>query len=277
MRRVKTGARLAAVAGFLLASGGGFVPASGGWPVTAALAQAAAQPEAPSVCEMPADLTVPDGPLVRVAAAIGKGGLDILALGSGSTVGDSGAAAGPALAYRAPGGSFPYRMIDALRAMKPDVRFDMTVAGGRNMTADAMLAILRHELTTRHFDLVLWQTGTVEAVQGLRPDVLHGVLQEGADVAEAAHADLVLIDPQFSRFLRAKADLAPYETVLTQMATMPTVSLFHRFDLTQDWVTSGQVDLERVGRDQRDKTIGLLNDCLGQALARFVLAGAAER
>ncbi len=281
MRRVKTGVCLAAVAGVLLAFGGWAVPAAMADPGADAgvptEAQPSAQPEAPAVCEMPADLTVPDGPLVRVAGAVAKGGVDILALGSGSTVGDSGAAAGPALAYRAPNGSFPYRMVEALRAMKPSVRFDMTVAGGRNMTADAMLAILRQRLTEHHYDLVLWQTGTVEAVQGLRPDVLHGVLQDGADAVEAAHADLVLIDPQFSRFLRANADLGPYETVLTQMATMPAVTLFHRFDLTQDWVSSGQIDLERVSRDQRDKTIGLLNDCLGQALARFVLAGAAER
>jgi hypothetical protein len=86
----------------------------------------------------------------------------------------------------------------------------------------------------------------------------------------------VLIDPQFSRFLRANADLNPYETVLEQMTDTQAATLFHRFDLTQGWVNSGQVDLERVSRDERDKTIALLNDCLGQALARYVLAGAAE-
>jgi hypothetical protein len=139
-----------------------------------------------------------------------------------------------------------------------------------------MLPILRDELTTHHYDLVLWQTGTVEAVHGLRPDILHGVLQDGADAVASAHADLVLIDPQFSRFLRANADLNPYETVLEQMADSLAVTLFHRFDLTQGWVNSGQVDLERVDRDKRDTTIALLNDCLGQALARYVLAGAAE-
>ena len=56
---------------------------------------------------------------------------------------------------------------------------------------------------------------------------------------------------------------------------MPNVTLFRRFDLTQAWVANGQIDLERVGRDQRDKTIALLNTCLGHALARYVLAGAA--
>jgi acyl-CoA thioesterase-1 len=163
-----------------------------------------------------------------------------------------------------------------LRSMRPDLRFSLTVKGGRNMTADAMLPILRHELAAGHYNLVLWQTGTVEAVQGLRPDVLHGVLQIGADAADAAHADVVLIDPQFSRFLRANADLNPYETVLVQMAETQAVTLFHRFDLTRGWVSTGQVDLERVSRDERDKTIATLNECLGQALAQYVLAGAGE-
>jgi acyl-CoA thioesterase I len=228
-------------------------------------------------CDMPPELTTPSAPLTRVAAALAsKGGLDILALGSGSTVGESGASGGAALSYRTPERSFPYRMVAALRAMRPGFRFDLTVQGGRNMTADMMLPILRQELASHPYNLVLWQTGTVEAVHGLRPDVLHGVLEDGADAAESAHADLVLIDPQFSRFLRANADLGPYETVLDQITDSQAVTLFHRFDLTQGWVTSGQVDLERVSREQRDKTIGLLNDCLGEALARYVLAGAAE-
>jgi hypothetical protein len=64
--------------------------------------------------------------------------------------------------------------------------------------------------------------------------------------------------------------------VLRQMTDTAGVTLFPRFDLTQQWVNSGQVDLERVKKDQRDKTIALLNDCLGQALARYVLAGAGE-
>jgi hypothetical protein len=77
--------------------------------------------------------------------------------------------------------------------------------------------------------------------------------------------------------LRANADLNPYETVLSQMTSTSAATLFHRFDLTQGWVNAGQVDLERVSHEERDKTIELLNNCLGQALARYVLAGAGER
>jgi hypothetical protein len=64
--------------------------------------------------------------------------------------------------------------------------------------------------------------------------------------------------------------------VLQQMTGNPDVTLFRRFDLTQLWSGSGQVDLERASRDQRDGTIALLNTCLGEALARYVLAGAIQ-
>ena len=227
-------------------------------------------------CDMPSDLITPSAPLARVATALSKGSLDILALGSGSTVGDTGGSNGPALVMQTPEHSFPYQMLEMLRSMRPAVQFNLTVQGGRSMTAEAMLPILRRELAAHRYQLVLWQTGTVEAVHGVRPDSLREMLQDGADVAEQAQADVVLVDPQYSRFLRANVDTSPYETVLEQMTGTPAVTLFHRYDLTQEWVNSGQLDLERVRRDLRDKTVTLLNDCLGQALARYVLTGAAE-
>jgi acyl-CoA thioesterase I len=226
-------------------------------------------------CGLPPELTNPADPLVNASEALTKhNSLNILALGSGSTVGDAGGSGGPAFAFRSPENSFPRKMLAALQALRPTSQFHLTVKGGRNMSAESMLTILKQELETQHYDLVLWQTGTVEAVHGLRPDSMRNDLQEGAELVAGAHADLVLVDPQFSRFLRANVDLGPYEAVLQQMTSNPGVTLFHRLELTQAWVGSGEVDLERVGHDERDKTILLLNTCLGQALARFILTGA---
>ena len=112
-------------------------------------------------------------------------------------------------------------MLEALQKMRPSLRFDLTVKGGRSMSAETMLSLLHQELAAHHYDLVLWQTGTVEAVLGQRPAALRGVLEEGAEAVDKAGADLVLIDSQFSRFLRANADLSPYQTVLQQMTTSP--------------------------------------------------------
>ncbi len=238
-------------------------------------APAWAEPVPPLSCDQPAEFTTPSVPLAAVAAALAKKApVEILALGSGSTVGEGGGSGGPVFTFKTPAASFPYRMLEALQQLRPASLFHLTVLGGRNMTAEAMLSVMRQELASRHFDLILWQTGTVEAVRGMRPDTLGGILQEGVAAATEAHADLVLIDPQFSRFLRANTDLAPYEAVLEQAAGAPDATLFRRFDLTQLWVGNGQVDLERAERDQRDKTVTSLNACLGQALARYVLTGA---
>jgi len=228
-------------------------------------------------CDMPSEMTTPSAPLARVAAALAADeSVDILAIGSGSTVGKTAAPGGSTSNHPTPEASFPYRMLDVLQAARPGAKFHLTVKGGRNMTAETMAGILRQELEAHHYALVIWQTGTVEAVRGLRPDHLHSVLQEGVEAAGQANADVVLVDPQFSRFLRTNTDLAPYEMVLQQIASLSGVSLFRRFDLTQIWVNNGQVDLERVSRDQRDKTIARLNTCLGHALAQFVLTGAEE-
>jgi hypothetical protein len=229
-------------------------------------------------CNLPPELITPDTALPRLAAAIAKRGeVNILALGSGSTVGDTSGTGGAAFVYHVPMLSFPYRMIEALQAAKPAIGFHLTVQGGRNMTAEEMLPLLRQELTAHHYDLVVWQTGTVEAVRGLRPETMRDIMQDGIDAATTEGADVVVVDPQFSRFLRANTDLAPYEAALQQVATTPGVTLFHRFDLTHTWTTDGDIDLERVSRGARDHTIAMLNICLGRALAKFVLAGAEQQ
>ena len=85
---------------------------------------------------------------------------------------------------------------------------------------------------------------------------------------------MVLIDSQFSRFLRANADLDPYEAALQQVSIMPGVVLFRRFDVMRTWAEDGAIDLERAKRTDRAGMMALLNTCLGETLARFVLNGA---
>ena len=202
----------------------------------------------------------------HLAGAIASGKpVNVLAVGSATTVGEAGNAGRDA--------SFPYRMLERLQAARPKVIFDLTVRGRRGLTAADMLPLIQAAFAERQYSLVLWQTGTVEAVRGIPPDNMLGALQEGIEGIQDAGADVILIDPQFSRFLRANADLDPYEAVLQQSATMPGVVLFRRYDLMQQWVTDGEIDLERARKPDRERTMALLNTCLGEALARFVLNG----
>src|SRR6185437_16505667 len=162
----------------------------------------------PPDCAVSDEFTAPDEPLNHLGAAIAAGGpVNILAIGSATTVGESSSSSQAG----APGTSFPHRMADALRTALPNAPIRLTVRGGRGLTAEDMLPMLRQALNGQKYQLVLWQTGTVEAVRGLRPDSMQSALQEGIDAVQEAGADLVLIDSQFSRFLRANADLDPYQ------------------------------------------------------------------
>ena len=221
-------------------------------------------------CSAPDEFVTPDESFDDLGAAIAKGGpVAILAIGSATTVGSVNRSGQPTSSTL----SFPWFMLHALEKALPNVKFSLDVQGERGMTAEQMLPLIQSALQQQHYALVLWQTGTVEAVRGLRPDGMQDVLHDGVQLVRDGGGDVVLIDPQFSRFLRANTDLDAYEGVLQQVATMPGVVLFRRFDLMRAWANDGRVDLERTEAADRGKALDLLNRCLGQTLARFILSG----
>lgn len=224
----------------------------------------------PARCAAPDDAVGTTEALPRIAVSLRPGTvLNVLAVGSAPMFGRS----PPAL--RTPGvAAFPWRMAEALEAAVPGLKVSITVRGGHGATAGEMADMIRDALAARPYALLLWQTGTVEAVQNLPLDDFTQALLEGVDAATAKGADVVLVDPQYSRFLQAHANVEPYERALEEVATMPDVELLHRFDLMHRWADDGQLDLEHAEEAERRPTLDLLHQCLGAYLARMVLAGA---
>jgi hypothetical protein len=216
-------------------------------------------------CPAVASLTTPARHLDHLAAAIEAGGpLDILAVGSATTSGQDSSGKN----------AFPRLTTRLLQEALPGVALRLTVRGGIGMPAAEMLPLIAAALKEHHFQLVLWQTGTVEAVHGIPSASLRATLRAGADLVHKAGADLVLIGPQFSRVLSSTADLAPYEEALRDVASLPGVVLFDRLDLTRGWVEDGRVDLERAAKPDRQALLEILHSCVGSALGRFLLTGA---
>ena len=104
-----------------------------------------------------------------------------------------------------------------------------------------------------------------------------GGAERRADTLKAAGADAVLIDPQFSRFLRANANVDPYLDALRLVAAAHQVPLLRRWDLMRYWVETEQVDVERAPKPDRVAATDRLNDCLAQADARRCCATARRR
>jgi len=227
---------------------------------------AQADTPAASGCVIPSEFTEATTALPQVATALHPGGtLDILAVGSATVL-------GPGKSPAADG--FPGRAAEALRAARPGIAVQVDVEGSRGISAAEQLDRIREALKRRPYNLVLWQTGTVEAVRNTSPGDFASTLAEGAELVTSAGADLILVDMQFSRFLRANANVDPYEEALQQAGSLPGVVLFHRYELMRSWVAEGRIDLERADRNNRQAVAEQMHVCLGRAIARLVLDGA---
>ena len=255
--------------------------------------QASADESAPK-CATPDDAAGTQASLPHVGEALRPGGtLNVLAIGSanlfrpeaslapGSLLGQSFQGATKSTVQSAQvltdapsGTAFPQQMATALEKAVPGVTVKVTVRGGRGLSATDQLQLLSDMLDHEKFQLVLWQTGTVEAVRNFPPSEFAQTLADGVEKTNGAGADIVLIDPQFSRFLQTNSNIDPYEQAFQFVGSMPNVLFFHRFDLMRSWVNDGQVDLERTPKANRLTAVEQLHACLGIQLARLVLVGA---
>lgn len=212
----------------------------------------AATPGRATVCDTPAELLDPIA-LPRLRPAIAAGELRILIGGSAT------AEAGGSTAYHV-------RLAALLRERLPNLALRVEARGQRGNTAAESLALILRELPAFRPHLVLWQTGTVEAVRSLEVAEFSDTLAEGVTRIRAAGADVALMDQQFSRFLRANADIDRYRDSMRVVAASEGVPLLRRYDWMRHWAENDGPDMERAARADRAATLAALNDCLARAI-----------
>ena len=272
------------------------------WALALAVTLAASSAFRPALAADPR-CAAPDGvagtvaSLPHVAATLRPGStLDVLVVGSATVFGpaaalEAGAAAreavrngqlpgtttqvsGPRLAVVSPA-AFPMVMARGMQAAVPGMAVKVTVEGGRSLTAADMVETLRKALANGpRPQLVILQTGTLEAVRNVQPGDFAQSLADSQQLARDAGADLVLVDPQYSRFLQTNANLDPYLQAFGTTAAVAEVVWFHRFDLMRHWVSTGQIDLEHTPKAERHAAVELLHSCLGNSLAQLVVDSA---
>lgn len=231
----------------------------------AGLALSAAPPSAAareSACPVPEGFAVYESALPRTATAVaGSAETVIVTLGASSSLG------------RAAGGadlSWPSRLGAALTERFPAARIKVVNLATPHQTARAAADRLARDVLPLRPTLVIWETGTVEAVRGLGVDAFREALQAGLDELRASETDVVLMNAQFSRDTDAVINFAPYLGALRDFADANDVPVFHRYGLMRAWAESGALDLRARESDKRRKLAARLYDCLGRAMADFV-------
>lgn len=224
--------------------------------------------QAADPCDAPAELTAATDPLRHAARAIAKrAALRILVIGTASSTQGG---------TSAPTSTYPVLLAEALRRHLPEVAVTVETRGGRGLVAAELETLLETALAEFRPDLVIWQTGTVDAVNGVDSDAFAASLRAGIDRAAASHADLILMDQQFSRLGRATVNYTPYRQAIETVANATVALLLRRYDLTRYWAETGQIDLERAPRADWQRSADQLHACLANALSKAILAGVRE-
>jgi lysophospholipase L1-like esterase len=179
-------------------------------------------------CQSPKGVAKSMGSLPHVASKLAAGQpVMIVAFGSSST--DGYGASSPEFKY-------PNRLAAQLRRQYPSADITVVNRGKGGEDAPEMMKRLQAEVIDMHPDMVIWQVGTNAVLRNLDPAETGKMVEEGVRRIQEAGADLVLVDPQYSPAVNAKAESAgKMVKLLGRVAELRHVGVFPRFEVMRDW------------------------------------------
>jgi len=219
--------------------------------------------ELPAKCRVAEQLVERDFPLSQVTRALAAKRLDILVLGAGSSL--------------LPGANgiknaYPARLQIALTEKLPGVAVKVTTDVQARRTAAEMVKTLGPALAAAKPALMVWQTGTVDAMQAIDLDQFSAALGHGINIAHSAGADVVLINAQFSPRTESMIALGTYAENMRWVALQQEVPLFDRFSIMKLWADLGTFDL--YSATKKLDIAERVHDCIGRLLADLVVESA---
>jgi hypothetical protein len=219
--------------------------------------------EPPAGCTVSPELVAGDFSLPHVSQALAAKRLGILVVGAGSSMlADASGARG----------AYPSRLQHALSETLPGVAVQLTLDVQGKRTAPEMVAAMPAEIAKAKPALMIWQTGTVDAMQAVDPDQFNAALERGIKIAHSAGADVVLVNSQYSPRTESMIALGTYEENLRWVAVQQEIPLFDRFSIMKYWGDLGTFDL--YSATKKLDIAEHVHDCIGRLLADFVIEAA---
>jgi lysophospholipase L1-like esterase len=168
------------------------------------------------------------GSLPHVASKLATGEpVVIIAFGSSSTVG---------YGTTSPEFTYPNRLAAQLHRQYPSADITVVNRGQGGEDAPEMMKRLQTAVLDMKPDLVIWQVGTNAVLRNLDPAETVRLVEEGVARIQAAGADLVLVDPQYSPRVNEHAEsTSQMVKLLGSVAQLRHVGVFPRFAVMREW------------------------------------------
>lgn len=213
-------------------------------------------------CRAPAELVQSRAAFHRLGRAVkAREPIRILVMGTSSSLGAG--TSGPDAAY-------PARLAARLSSEWDGLPVSVINVARAGMTAADMAARMPALLAESRAQLVVWQTGTVDAMRGVDLNEFAQAIDRGIGVATAAGADLLIVDSQYGGPLASMRNVEAYLDYLVQIVRGWNVALFRRYAIMRHWSEAGLIDLAPSGRPEQRRTADRVHDCLAQLLAETI-------
>ncbi len=215
-------------------------------------------------CEIPGYLLSGNNELKHVAEAVKKDRrLTIAVVGTGSSI-----LAGP----DGPRSAYPARLEAALQQRLPSVAVKVVTLVRTRMSAEDLAQGMAKLLVDEKPDLVIWQTGTLDAIRRIEPDDFRAALEEGVETLHKGGADVILMNMQYSPRTDIMVALGPYADNMRVVAQQHEIPLFDRHAIMRHWSDTGAFDLYAAGKD--NVLAHRVHDCIGRAIASMIIDAA---
>jgi len=226
--------------------------------VAPATAQTPAPPKA-NQCAVPPDLIASDPTLPGLAKRFhDRQPIVIVAIGGASTAGV--AAGGAAEAY-------PQRLQEALARRHPGVPITVINKAIPRQTTRDMIARFSTDVLAAKPNLVIWETGTVDAVRAVEIDEFVTALDEGITKLRGGGAAVMLVNMQYNPGLASVIDFGPYLDALNRAADLDDVYLFDRYQVMRYWNDNGRFEVLDVPSAKQAALATAVYRCLGETMA----------
>jgi len=236
--------------------------------LVSAVAMAGAAHGGASICDAPADDTFIAFGLPRIAAKLkAREAVTILVVGTASSL-DYGT--DPA------GRAYPARLLAELRKLRPVPPVTVLNRSVRQETAAMIVQRLDQEIAAGKPDLVIWQTGSTDAVRQVGVSEFGEALGTGIDVVHRRDVDLLFMTPQFMPQAVTVSRFDDYVDYMEQVAQSRRVPLLKRFDIMRHWSESGAIPMDPAGKAEKLKLIDTVQACIAEQLARAIVSAVAD-
>jgi lysophospholipase L1-like esterase len=215
-------------------------------------------------CEIPGYLLFVNNELKHVAEVVKQDRrLTIAVVGTGSSI-----LAGP----DGPLSAYPARLEAALKQRLPSVAVKVVTLVRTRMTAEDLARGMAKLLVDEKPDLVIWQTGTLDAIRRIEPDDFRAALDEGVETLHKGGADVILMNMQYSPRTDIMIALGPYADNMRVVAQQHEIPLFDRLAVMRHWSDTGAFDLYAAGKD--NVLAHRVHDCIGRGIASMIIDAA---